>query len=281
MSQPIPPARSFELRVELDAPPEHVWKAVAEGEELRRWFPLDARVTPGQGGKVWLSWGEGMAAESTIEIWDPPRRMKTVSVQEAPWSGGESKETGPVELSVDWRIEARAGGGTILRLVHSGFGRGQGWDDDFDSISNGWKFEVRSLRHYLERHRGTDRRCAYVRATSALAPTQVWERLMQPDALCREGSLAGLKEGDPYRLVMADGAVLAGTVLMNNPPRAFVGTVASFGDALLRVEIERSGDKCGPFLWLSAWGAGAARADELRARFKELISALFGEAIGA
>jgi hypothetical protein len=30
-----------------------------DGEELKRWFPLDARVTPGEGGKIWVSWGEG------------------------------------------------------------------------------------------------------------------------------------------------------------------------------------------------------------------------------
>ena len=48
-----------------------------------------------------------------------------------------------------------------MRLVHSGFGAGAEWDDEFDSISNGWKFERRGLRHYLQRHFGKDRRVAW------------------------------------------------------------------------------------------------------------------------
>lgn len=33
-----------------------VWRALTEAEELTRWFPLQARVTPGEGGEIWMSW---------------------------------------------------------------------------------------------------------------------------------------------------------------------------------------------------------------------------------
>ena len=48
-------------------------------------------------------------------------------------------------------------GKTRLRLVHSGFGEGAAWDNELEGITEGWQAELRSLRHYLERHRGQDR----------------------------------------------------------------------------------------------------------------------------
>jgi uncharacterized protein YndB with AHSA1/START domain len=67
------PAQRVELSVELDAPLEAVWKALTDGEELSLWFPLPARVTPGAGGSVWMSWGPLWEGEAKIEIREPNR----------------------------------------------------------------------------------------------------------------------------------------------------------------------------------------------------------------
>ena len=50
-------SREVRKDVFIRQPPDIVWKALAEAEELARWFPLEARVTPGVGGSIWLSWG--------------------------------------------------------------------------------------------------------------------------------------------------------------------------------------------------------------------------------
>ena len=50
-------ARAIEKEIELNAPVEAVWMALTDGKELARWFPLEARVTPGVGGEVFLSVG--------------------------------------------------------------------------------------------------------------------------------------------------------------------------------------------------------------------------------
>ena len=68
--------RSIEKAVTIDAAPDAVWKALTDAEEITRWFAPDARVTPGQGGKVWLSWGEGMGAPTGIGS-KFPRSRKT------------------------------------------------------------------------------------------------------------------------------------------------------------------------------------------------------------
>src|SRR5712691_11384894 len=44
--------RKIKREIELNAPVKEVWKAVTEPEELKRWFPLEARVVPGKGGKI-------------------------------------------------------------------------------------------------------------------------------------------------------------------------------------------------------------------------------------
>ena len=134
------PTRAIERTVEIDAPVEAVWKAISEGEELAKWFALDARVKPGVGGEVWLSW-PGMEGASPISVWEPGKRLQT------------REEHGPVLMTVDWHLEAK-GGKTILRLVHSGFGADAAWDDQYDDTSRGWAVFVGNLKHYLERHRG-------------------------------------------------------------------------------------------------------------------------------
>lgn len=42
--------RRIEKEIEINAPLEDVWKALTDANELARWFPLEARVTPGPGG---------------------------------------------------------------------------------------------------------------------------------------------------------------------------------------------------------------------------------------
>jgi uncharacterized protein YndB with AHSA1/START domain len=81
-----------------------VWKALTESKELVRWFPLDARVTPGVGGKIFLSWGPNCEGEAEIVAWEPGKKLA-------------SKDNFAL---MEWTLEAR-GGKTLLRLVQSGF----------------------------------------------------------------------------------------------------------------------------------------------------------------
>ena len=65
--------RTFETEIEIDAPVESVWKALTEADELTRWFPLEAKVNPGVGGSVEMSWTKYSVWDSRIEIWEPNR----------------------------------------------------------------------------------------------------------------------------------------------------------------------------------------------------------------
>src|SRR5690242_3054080 len=69
--------RSITIETEVAASPERVWQALTIPEELMRWFPLEAKVVPGLGGTMTLSWGYPVVAESTIDVWEPGRRLRT------------------------------------------------------------------------------------------------------------------------------------------------------------------------------------------------------------
>lgn len=50
-------ARVMEKEITLDAAGQEIWRMLTDSEQLARWFPLEARVEPGKGGRISLSWG--------------------------------------------------------------------------------------------------------------------------------------------------------------------------------------------------------------------------------
>jgi len=93
---------------------------VAGPEHRRRiasWFAPITRATPGVGGSVFVRWG---------------RRA-----EEAPPS------------VVDHFLQG-AGGSTVLRLVHSGFGPESSFDDEYDSTGSAWPIFLTMLKHSVE-----------------------------------------------------------------------------------------------------------------------------------
>ncbi len=260
--------RSVETRIEINAPIEAVWKALTDGEELMRWFPLQARVKPGVGGSVWMSWGGAWEGESPIEVWEPNKRLRAVWPQT-----GESHAEGPTKVAVDYYLESR-GGTTVLRLVHSGFGVGAAWDKEYDGVTRGWAFELRGLRHYLENHRGKNRRVIWTRKGTKLAASEAMRRVIGQAGQVVRGKIEGLKEGDAYRLelVGADRPI-EGIVAVNNAPRSFSGTVKGLNNGLFRCEIESCG-KGGSdevWVWFSTYGLEASEVEKLTRHLEQTL----------
>lgn len=259
--------REFEMTLELDAPVETVWKALTDAAELCNWFPLDARVKPGEGGSIFVSWGAGCEGEAPITIWEPQRRLQWTEHHPAK-DGGE-----PVAIVVDYQLESK-GDRTVLRLVHSGFGKGDTWDRYYDSISRGWKFELRGLRHYLQHHLGTRRDVIWARVASSLDRDEIARRVIGREGRILEGDIEGLNEGDAYRLSIRGAESLKhleGEVRVNGLPDSFAATVTNLNNAYLRFEIENMGGKQETWLWLSTYGVDAARRESIE---KEWTAAL-------
>lgn len=271
--------RSFEMEIDIEAPPQDVWRALTEAEELVRWFPLQARVEPGKGGTMEWSWGEHWRWETRIDAWEPPRLLRLVQEDSRPYDAHgrplPEGQTEPARLLVEFTLESR-GGKTLLRLVHSGFGRGASWDDEFDGIQMGWQFELRSLRHYLRLHRGRDRHVAWAHVTTPLPHEAVWDRLLSTRAFPLDRG--SLEAGRPYDLTAATGDRFTGTIEMHLPLRELYGSVRELHDAVFRLYSHRAGGETIVSVWLAAYAPDDA--EHVRAfgtRAQDLLRRLFAE----
>jgi uncharacterized protein YndB with AHSA1/START domain len=241
--------RSAEGEIEIEATAEQVWQALTDERELVRWFPLDAKVEPGPGGSFYLSWLNEFAATTEIQVWDPPRHLRTA------WS---FHEEGPTQVT-DYYIETRSGR-TVIRAVTSGFPHDPSWDGWVEGTERGWAFELRSLKHYLERHIGEPRYVVYLRRRTPLSNQEAWARLSDDREL---------------RLWLTSGQVFD-----ERPASQHAAVVSDPADALFRVSVEPGGrgtDQREIVLWLSAWGDQGRRVDELRTRWAAVLERLFPE----
>jgi uncharacterized protein YndB with AHSA1/START domain len=272
--------RSIELEIPIDAPVEAVWKALTEPEELTRWFPLEARVEPGGGGAIALSWGPEAEGENRIRIWEPDSRLQTGWFAGTEAFGNEPRMHSAMfredpetarRLLVDYQLEGQ-GGRTVLRLVHSGFSADARWDEEFEAHNRGWRFELRSLRNYLEHHRGEARSVAQVSVPVEGHRQAAWSRLMSPDGM---GDVTGLKESGRYTLTTVHGDQLEGEVVGNRPPAEFAATVENMGHALLRGGVETCWGRPTALIWLSTWGEHRTLAAPFEQRWKETFAGFF------
>jgi uncharacterized protein YndB with AHSA1/START domain len=89
---------------EFRHPPEKVWAALTEPEQLRQWAPFDADRDLGTVGTATLSTvGANHVTETQVTRAEAPRLL------EFTWGGQD----------VRWQLEPTAGGGTRLTLWHN------------------------------------------------------------------------------------------------------------------------------------------------------------------
>jgi uncharacterized protein YndB with AHSA1/START domain len=264
-----PPKQIKRLKkeIEIAASPAAVWKALTDAEELSRWFPLSARVTPGAEGSIFLSWGPGCEGEARITAWEPQQLLRLIEQ-----AGGVA---GPEGVDIEWKIEQR-GGITVVRLMQSGFSDGSAWADEyFGSTEYGWGFMLLNLRHYLERHAGTPRRVGWPRRKVSVSREEAYRRLCTPGGLFREGA-SGLAPGTEYMLEAASGENCEGRVEFVRPPRGFCFSVRHLNDALLWLTIEGVSGEHEVQLWLSSYGVSQAQVDSFERKWAGVLGTIFG-----
>lgn len=97
--------------IEVEAPPERVWRLLTDPAELPRWWPDAAELEPGIGGRVVLRFGPGDVS-GEITAWEPPRALAFT------WIGSDRPT---VELHVAFTVEDLGDGRSRVSVVHSGF----------------------------------------------------------------------------------------------------------------------------------------------------------------
>lgn len=268
-TDPKPTARSLDLSVDIDATLEEVWQALTTGEGIARWFGPYASVTPGPGGRVSVGWDPKEMWDTPITVWEPLKRMQTVS--EMP-----TKDGGVVRLAVDYYVEAH-GGKVRVRLVHSGFDDSDTWDGYIDGLDAGWTFFLFNLKHALERHAGVARQQLSARFRTVFpdhaANAGDDHPVFGASGLRLQPPVGRLRAGDACHLSL--GAVdVAATVAMKHQSRAIAFIVPAWNDGLLFVEREGMKETHTMGVWVSLYGAPASTSAAIDKGLADLKSAL-------
>jgi uncharacterized protein YndB with AHSA1/START domain len=266
--------RAFEMTIEIAVSPDAVWQALTDPTEVTRWFASHADIQPGIGGKWMVSWDGNWPWNTEIEIWEPSRHLRLVDRAGRPYDAeGKAVLTSvaAMPIAIDWYLEGQSGS-TTLRLVHSGFGRGGAWDDEYEGVSLGWLLELNGLRHYLERHRGEARQVAWSRTVVAAPVDSLWSRFTGPDGLVRDSSMLHLRAGERYSTTLSTGDRIEGTVIANVPGRGVQVTVDGWNDALYRLWIDRVGEDAAVNSWLTTYGMPDTFASEFNDRMRAEVN---------
>jgi uncharacterized protein YndB with AHSA1/START domain len=209
---------AFEVRkdIEFQASPEEVWEAIATGAGIDGWFlGTGNEVEPRLGGKVRIDFG-GDSGTSTITAWDPPHHLAY---------RGDAHPDGSLH-AMEYTVEGRAGGTTVVRLVHSGF-LADDWETEYDALNEGDFMYLHQMTQYVTYFRGraakivtawrpdTDRERGFVTLRAAM------------------GVSDNPKEGDPVRFAAEGIPAIDGVVDFVSPN--LLGFRAS--DALYRFQI--------------------------------------------
>ena len=251
---------TIELSVEIRATPGEVWTAVSDGEWLSRWFSPIASVEPGEGGHVTVSWGDEGEWTSRIKLWRPGAHLRLEDVVPE----GASAST------LDYYLEPQDGV-TKLRLINSGLASGPETAEFLYMMENGWRFFLWNLKHVLERHPGVPRIMISARPWVHGTREDVWGRLFGSSGFGE----APATPGEPFRFPLDGGEFLEGVAVHSDRPWAFAGVVESFGDGVLHVELEGSGERWKLGVWLSAYGLATDLRERVGQALKATVNRLF------
>jgi uncharacterized protein YndB with AHSA1/START domain len=233
--------------IAIDAPIEAVWKAIADGEELTRWFVQEASVEPRVGGTITISWDGEEKSSSTIEVWEPNRKLR---VRLGSIDMGAAKHDPAVPMIDEYTIERRDGK-TVLRLVCSGISDAPEWDGFYNGIDSGWRSFFRTLRHYLEHHSGQPRTTIKV-----------------------IGKLTGSLE-EAFARLRAAGEPL-GTVVFEKAPTVLEVNIPEIGQAYLAHSASGADGNNYVYTMLSVYGKTPAEVETIRAKWQPWLNDVLG-----
>ncbi|WP_390624198.1 SRPBCC family protein [Fodinicola feengrottensis] len=163
-----------------------MWDAIATGPGMSSWFMGPHEIDPAVGGKIKLTIGD-FSEQSTITAWDPPKHLAYETT---------TGDDGSFH-AMEYLLEAKDGGSTVLRFVHSGR-IGPEWGDEYvDMTTSGWDFYLHTLGQYVRYFAGRPGTYVYAQLPKAPDGTDPWSLLV--DGL---GLTEPLRVGDPVRMAV-------------------------------------------------------------------------------
>ena len=201
----------FEVREEftVDATPDEVWAAITSGPGVDSWLMGRTEIDSASKTTTFSMFGE--VSSGSITAWEPGHHYAMQA---------DASPDGTF-AAFEWLIEARDGGGSVVRVVHSGL-LGEDWEAEYNGLSVGDHAYMMKLVVYLEH----------------FAPRTAKTSLFMPGPVTRDawaamtaavGAGADAAAGQPARLSVPGIEPADGTVEFAVPP-SFVGMRT--GDAM-------------------------------------------------
>ena len=132
--------RSFVARQSyyFEAPPRKVFQALIEPKMLVKWFLSDAELEARQGGSYAFDWKGGYRMTGRVRRFEVDRAV-SFSWTDKLKSGEVAKTTASFEVTAK-------GGGTLLKLRHSGFKD----TEHFAECSSRWAYYLTNMKSVLD-----------------------------------------------------------------------------------------------------------------------------------
>jgi hypothetical protein len=198
-----------------------------------------------------------MAFTTRVNAWEPNRHVR--------WIAEDMMGPG-VTLTSDFHLET-VGGKTRIRLVQSGFGEFEGWDDFFESTETGWAYFLYNLRLYLETHQGRTRRLISERIEVKAPRDTAWKHIASAVTGMAPAAVNGLAAGDRVRLPFEGGSTANGVVELVVAGQGLAIRFPELTDSVLFIELEGSNpESFHTGWWLSVYDADRAKALEPQAK---------------
>jgi uncharacterized protein YndB with AHSA1/START domain len=256
--------RQLRKQIRIKSSLSTVWTALTTADDISRWYPLDARVEPGEGGQIWLGW-PGHYEQQVIEIWHEARQLQT------------RDETRAVTLN--WTLEG-VGTETLVgfeltssrnaALTVACGACGEVHPDEFDGLARGWTIRLLGLKYMLEQHPyGLSRQLVMPLTLSGGTPDELWALLVGDAGLALERPGTGR-----YRALACTCEWLEGEVDVWAPPRALALTVRSMNNARLTIDIRGCAVEWTAWFCLFTYGLDRAALRAIEARWKPALQAL-------
>ncbi len=263
MTPPSPGTRTIRETVAIAAPREVVWRALTEADRVANWFAPIASGRAGPGGHLTVSWGTGSEWTSRFTEWEPLRHLRLVD--EIP---DGTPDPGSA-MALDYHLEEVAGR-TRLILVNSGLSADPSWDDGVRMMTNGWRFFLWNLKHYLERHPEAHRTMISARPRVSGTRAEVWEKIFGA-----QGCI-GL-DNNTFTLWPGGDRAQTGSVVLRDPPWALAGRIESLHDGVLHVELEGTGEGWRLGIWISVYDPDATLVGTLDRDLARMVGRRFPE----
>jgi len=126
----------------IEAPPQRVWGAITQQDEIVQWWAYEARVTPEVGSLAEFRFRQGaFVMQFEVAELDQDEKVRWISKSPPQWAGS----------SVTWQLTP-VHNGTRLIFTHDGFAQA---DEAHEGTRGAWVYFLASLKSYLETGKGT------------------------------------------------------------------------------------------------------------------------------